>query len=165
MRYQDLPNSHQQACGVRLGLSHAQVMAPNFGAHTISAIKAEMKKGALLEDAFEKYRDLNNIETRAMTELGLIRAQVMAPNFGYHTISAIKAEMKKGASREDAFEKYRNRNNIEIQAMLELGLTCAQVLVPNFGDHTVKAIKAEIKNGTLLKDAFEKYRHRNSVEI
>jgi uncharacterized protein (DUF433 family) len=141
MRHQNPPNKYQQDEGIKLGLSRAQVLAPNFGYHTVSAIKAEMEKGVSLEDAFAKYGELNHIEVQAMTELGLSRAQVLAPNFGYHTVSAIKAEMEKGVSLEDAFAKYGGLNHIEVQAMTELGLSRAQVLAPNFGYHTVSAIK------------------------
>ncbi len=98
-----------------------------------------------------------------MTQLGLTRSQVLALNFGYHTMRAIKAEMQKGVLLEDAFEKYRNRNNIEIQAMLELGLACAQVLAPNFGAHTISAIKDMQKRTEELSslDAFEMLRGKS----
>jgi hypothetical protein len=160
------PNPYQQQNGIKLGLGHAQVLAPNFGYHTVSAIKAEIETGASLEDAFAKYRDLNNIEIQAMTELGLSRAQVLAPNFDYHTVSAIKAEIETGASLEDAFAKYRDLYNIEIQAMTELGLSRAQVLAPNFDYHTVSAIRDLQKRtrGLSSIDAFEMVKGKSYSE-
>ena len=59
-------------------LSQPQVLAPNFGYHTINAIKAETTREEAplsLEEAFAKYRNLNNIQVEAMTGLGLSRQQ------------------------------------------------------------------------------------------
>lgn len=106
------PNKYQQDEGIILGLSHAQVLAPNFGEHTVSAIKAEMEKGVSLEDAFAKYGELNNIKVQAMTELGLSRAQVLAPNFGDHTVRAIKDIQKRTEelSSSEAFEMVKGKS-------------------------------------------------------
>jgi len=98
--------------GVALGLDSAQVSAYNFGYHTINAIKAEIKKGVSLEDAFEKYRFLDYMQIHAMTELGLSRAQVSVYNFGDHTINAIQSIQKrtKSLSPSDAFEMVKGKS-------------------------------------------------------
>ena len=121
MRHTNPPNPYQQQEGIKLGLSRAQVLAPNFGYHTVSAIKAEIEKGASLEDAFAKYSSLNNIEIEAMTELGLSRAQVLAPNFGDHTVSAIRDIKKRTEelSLADAFEMVRGKSYSETSAFVE----------------------------------------------
>ncbi len=111
-RHQNPPYRYQQDEGIKLGLSREQVLETNFGANTVSAIKAEMEKGASLEDAFAKYRALNNIEIQAMTELGLSREQVLAPNFGEHTVSAIKSIQKRTGklSSDEAFEMVKGKS-------------------------------------------------------
>ena len=146
-----------------LGLSRAQVSTRNFGYYTVSAIKAEMKKGTTLEAAFEKYCYLTYNQKQGMTELGLSRAQVSTLNFGYHTVSAIKAEIEKGTTLEAAFEKYCYLTYNQKQGMTELGLSREQVLTLNFGDHTVSAIR-DIQKRTSLEAAFEMVKGKSRSE-
>ena len=57
--------------------------------------------------------------------------------------------------------KYYALTNVQIKAMKMLGLSRQQVLVPNFGNHTIDAIQAETtrEEGALsLEEAFAKYR-------
>ena len=166
MRHTVTPNKYQQEEGMKLGLSRAQVLSADFGEHTVTAIKAEIGKGVSLEDAYAKYRELNNIEINAMTELGLSRAQVLSADFGVYTFRAIKEEIRKGVSLEDAFAKYRELKYIEINAMTELGLSRAHVLAPNFGSHTISAIK-DIKKRTkelTFSEVFEMIKGKSCQE-
>ncbi|KTD72720.1 hypothetical protein [Legionella tucsonensis] len=90
-------------------------------------------------------------------KLGLSREQVTARNFGYHTINAIRTEIEKGTSLEDAFVKYRDLNLPQIEAMTVLGFSREQVTAPNFGNHTIRAISDIQKRTEELSssDAFE----------
>jgi hypothetical protein len=74
-----------------------------------------------LEQAFEKYRYLNNIQVEAMTELGLNRQQVTSSNFGSHTINAIKDIQKrtKELSSHEAFELVREKSNTDTKTFVE----------------------------------------------
>lgn len=119
--HSNTPNKYAQNEGVKLGLSHEQVTAPNFGYHTIAAIRAEIEKGTSLEDAFVKYRHLNNSQIEAMTVLGLSRQQVTVPNFGYHTISAIRDIQKRTVklSSSDAFEMVKEKSYKDTKEFLE----------------------------------------------
>lgn len=109
------PNKYAQAAGLQLGLSQTQVLVPNFGYHTINAIKAEMVKEESplpLEGAFAKYSGLNAIQVDGMTKLGLSRQQVFVPNFGKHTINAIKVIQKRDQqiSLDNAFAMVRGKS-------------------------------------------------------
>jgi len=74
MRHVNEPNKYQQEEGKKLNLTDEQVLSSNFGDHTIKAIKREMEENGLgLQEAFKKYKDLNNIEVEAMTKFGLTR--------------------------------------------------------------------------------------------
>lgn len=97
--------------------------------------------------------------------LGLDGSQVLVENFGFHTITAIEAEMAKDVSLEDAFRKYAGLNQIEVQGMRELGLSRAEVLVENFGYHTIHAIQAEMAKDVSLEDAFTKYSGLNYIQV
>lgn len=87
--------TYSQKEGIKLGLKEDQMLSPNFSIHTVNAIQAEMAKGADLQTAFEKYRDLTYIETSGIAELGLEREQVLSPNFGFHTVNAIQDIQKR----------------------------------------------------------------------
>ncbi len=126
----------------QLGLTSEQVLAPNFGDHTFKAIQAERSKGATVAEAYAKYCELNYNQIEAMQQLGLTREHVLAPNFGYHTIEAIQAEISKGATVADAYAKFCRLSNVQVKAMQQLGLTREHVLAPNFGYHTFNAIQS-----------------------
>ena len=58
---------YTQKEGISLGLTPLQVSAPNFGWHTIDAIKAETEGSMGLEEAFLKYKGLNIIVNNFLT--------------------------------------------------------------------------------------------------
>ncbi len=158
MRHTNPPIEYQQVQGMNIGLTREQVLSDNFGDHTIKAIKREIEINSLdLQKAFEKYKDLNNIEVDAMTKFGLTREQVLSYNFGDHTSRAIAREIEAGFISQESFEKYKNLNNIQVDAMTKFGLTREQVLSYNFGDHTSRAIAREIEAGFISQESFEKY--------
>ena len=66
MRHQNPPNKYQQDEGIKLGLSRAQVLAPNFGYHTVSAIKDIQKRTGELSssEAFEMVKGKSNKDTQ-----------------------------------------------------------------------------------------------------
>ena len=66
MRHQNPPNKYQQDEGIKLGLSRAQVLAPNFGYHTDSAIKDIQKRTGELSssEAFEMVKGKSNKDTQ-----------------------------------------------------------------------------------------------------
>ena len=122
--HENPPNKYAQDTGVELGLNHKQVTTPNFGFHTIEAIKAETKKGVTLEAAFEKYQSFNNIQVVGMTDLGLDRKQITTPNFGFHTINAI-SDLKKRTEEltfGQAFEMVSGKSPQDTQEFVELYL-------------------------------------------
>ena len=74
-----------------------------------------------MQEAFERYSGLNNIEVDAITQLGLTRNQVLTPNFGYHTVSAIEKIQKrtKELSSGEAFEMVRGKTDRDTQEFVE----------------------------------------------
>ena len=64
--------------------------------------------------------------------MGLSIKQLNAYNFGFHTINGIKDEIAKGMDLASAFGKYSGLNDVQIEGMIELGLTHQQVGVANF---------------------------------
>ena len=127
----------------------------------ISAIKRKMKEmgeeEVEIQEYLEQYEGLNSIQFLAIFEFGLTREQVLSHNFGYHTSRAIEREMEAGCIPQESFEKYKNLNNIQVDAMTKFGLTREQVLSHNFGDHTSRAIEREIEAGCIPQESFEKY--------
>ena len=153
-------NKYTQKEGISLGLTPLQVLEPNFDWHTIDAIKAETEGGMGLEEAFLKYKGLKHIQIDGMIRLGLDRSQVLSENFSCHTINAIEAEITREEaplSLNDAFAKYCDLGVAQIDGMTKIGLSRKQVLSPNFGPHTNKAIKDIQKRtkGLPTAEAFE----------
>ncbi len=94
-RHINRPNPYSQNLGTTRGLTRKQVLTDNFGCHTVVAIEKELEKGCDLQECFNKYRDLNNIEVDAITKLGLTRVQVLTDNFGEHTVHAVSDIQKR----------------------------------------------------------------------
>ena len=83
-RFGENKNRAIQISARALGLTDAQISAENFGWHTINIINAELDKNSSLslEDAFTKYKGLNNFQVKGIAELNLSRDQVTSSNFG-----------------------------------------------------------------------------------
>ncbi|MBM3590804.1 MAG: hypothetical protein FJX30_05495 [Alphaproteobacteria bacterium] len=121
MREIVMPNKYQQQDGLKLGLTREQVLTPNFGAHTINAIQKEIEKGVELQVAFKKYSTLNIAEVDGITKLGLTREHVLTPNFGYHTLYAVKDILKrtKELSSDQAFEMVKGKSSQDTKKFVE----------------------------------------------
>ena len=116
------PNKFAQEAGVELGLTRLQVRTQNFGSHTIHAIKSEIEKdkNTNLEEAFSKYKGLNNIQVEGMTSLGLTGSQVRTQNFDFHTIKAINDIRKRTEtlSVTQAFEMVSGKSFTDTQEVM-----------------------------------------------
>ena len=105
----------------KYGLTKEQVLAENFGYHTLNAIKKAVEEGVDLQKAFEKYSQLNYVQIEAITKHGLTKEQVLSDNFGYHTLNAIDDIKKrnKEISPTDAFKIVKGKSSLETEEFMK----------------------------------------------
>jgi hypothetical protein len=104
-----------------------------------------------------KYPGSNNAQIMAVRDLGLTKGQVQVANFGNHTMHAIKADMARGATLQAAYYRYVGLNNIQVEAVSDLGLTRNQVQVYELNFGVINSIKSDMAQGVSLEDAYTKY--------
>ncbi|WP_340200121.1 hypothetical protein [Ascidiimonas sp. W6] len=134
-------NPDQAAGLVAFGFTRDQVLTTNYGEHTNEAIQHlnSFRRVQSFPQALQIVTGLNPIQTRGIIDFRLGREQVQSPNFGQHTLTAIR-ELVDNRRVDDfraAFNLVRGFDETQTNAVNFYGLRRNQVLSPNFGRHTL----------------------------
>ncbi len=119
-------------------LSKNNVQEPNFGDHTLRGIEKLTQpapgKNLTTEEAYQKIKQLDAIQTSGIVDFGLERNQVLGSTFNVETLAAISGLM---ASNKESSEKTKELNEARTIGLWQLNLPPEQVFAPTFGMHTL----------------------------
>lgn len=146
-----------QTCGVMLGLRREDVLEPDFGAHTTSAMHTliDQNRAFSVLEAYAYVRGLDEFQANGV-EMGLTRHQVKELHFGAHTLKALD-HLCEGISIKQAYEKVQGLRAAEVDGMIEFGLKRHEVAERHFGDHTIDGIRRlHEEKGVPIEEAYKK---------
>lgn len=172
--------------GKEIGLGQAQIDVPNFGEHTLLGIwKLQEDEKMSTQAAYFRVAKLNKFQVAATWEYGFSREQVNIPHFGKHTMDAMDILISRSLlkSAKGAYEQVKGLDAHRVAGIVDYQLSREEVEAPNFGAHTLSAIKVlsdlapkvaidhdrgicyEISIETLYQDAYKQVRGYDAEQV
>ena len=134
-------NRYQAHLVVRLGFDRYDVMAPNFGEHTLDSVYTLMNQGRYPNPyrALEAVIGLDHFQTTGIVYFGLERRHVLSENFGEHSLAAIRELRANNQNLSDiqAFQIIQGLDPYQVRGRSAFNLSREQVQSENFGEHTI----------------------------
>lgn len=159
--------SEGQLEGIGMGLTNEQVLAPNFDTHTLYGISVVRfgDQSLSLNQAYDIVKGLDEWQIRAITK-GLTREQVIEDSLDrnkYNNIDDLATA--EGITWPNAYEILKGLDESQVEGVI-FGLSREQVMVENFGEHTVSGMHhlIDFKNYP-FEEAYEELRGMTEIEV
>jgi hypothetical protein len=140
-------NAVQTRGVVDFRLRREDVLTPNFGRHTLDGIQELLDNRRVNDyrEGFLMLRELNPTQVTGITFYQLRRNQVLAPQFGEHTlrgIMALRLNTNENLTFREAHQRIENLNRPQTEGITRFGLSRAQVEEVNYGENILNVMYA-----------------------